>query len=75
MSQTLPLAHEMIGRADPPTSAVVPAGESSSGEELDILNDNVLIPTAPARPSGTIQVTLTYAGRSIPIPVEDPWAE
>jgi hypothetical protein len=50
-------------RPEPPTS------------ELEVLNDDVMIPLAPERPGGTIHVTLAYEGRSTPIPAEDPWAE
>ena len=46
-----------------------PAG---SEERLDW---DVALVTPPARPHGTIRVTLEYKGRSKPIPTDDPWAE
>jgi len=44
-------------------------------EAPEILNDEVLIDIAPDRPCGTIRVKLVHAGRSSPIPAENPWAE
>ena len=71
MPETLPLVRETIGRPDGPEPAVT----SPAAGEMEILNDEVLIKTAPDRPRGTIRVKLVYAGRSTPIPAEDPWAE
>jgi hypothetical protein len=56
-------------------SELQPAEPSSSAHELDVLNDDVMIETAPDRPCGTIRVKLVYDGRSTPIPADDPWAE
>jgi hypothetical protein len=41
----------------------------------DLLDWDVAIQTPPPRPSGTISVTLKYAGRSIPSPAADPLDE
>ena len=41
----------------------------------DRLNWDEAIEAPPARPHGTIRVTLECAGRSTPVPVDDPWAE
>ena len=41
--------------------------------EDEVLNWDVAIEVAPERPSGTILVTLEYAGRGAPLPMEDPW--
>jgi hypothetical protein len=42
--------------------------------EDDVLNWDAAIELAPSRPGGTLTVTLHYAGRGKPRPVEDPWA-
>jgi hypothetical protein len=39
----------------------------------EVLNWDVGIEVPPERPSGTLTVTLKYAGRGTPTPVEDPW--
>jgi hypothetical protein len=39
----------------------------------EVLNWDAAIEGAPARPSGSIPVTLRYAGRGGPTPVKDPW--
>jgi hypothetical protein len=54
---------------------MTPAEAPPSADEVDILNDDVLIVASPERPCGTIRVKLVYAGRSTPIPADDPWAE
>ena len=43
--------------------------------EEDILDWETAIEPAPSRPSGWIEVSLEFAGRSKPLPEEDPWAE
>jgi hypothetical protein len=73
MVDDLPLAHDTIKLPDLPEVRVVEA--STTLGETDILNDEVMIDVAPDRPCGTIRVKLVYAGRSVPIPVDDPWAE
>jgi hypothetical protein len=75
MANVSPMACEPIGLPDHPAAAVAPAQASPPGDELDILNDDVLIEVAPDRPCGTIRVKLVHAGRSTPIPADDPWAE
>jgi hypothetical protein len=39
----------------------------------EMLDWDASIEKAPTRPSGTLIVTLEYAGRGKPTPVEDPW--
>jgi hypothetical protein len=46
--------------------------EDQDGEE--ILDWDAFIET-PARPSGTIKVSLKYVGRAIPTLFEDPWGD
>lgn len=46
-----------------------------SSEELEqILNWDFAIEAEPKRRTGTIQVTLEFAGRDKPLPEENPWA-
>jgi hypothetical protein len=75
MPETSPLACDAMTGPVHPTPVRTPAEASPSADELDILNDNVLIEVSPDRPCGTIRVKLVYAGRSTPIPADDPWAE
>lgn len=49
--------------------------EESGGGGNDVLDWEDLIPVAPARPGGKIQVRLKRRGRDRPLPAEDPWAE
>ncbi|HXM40410.1 MAG TPA: hypothetical protein VN924_04115 [Bryobacteraceae bacterium] len=39
----------------------------------ELLNWDALIKVAPARPTGTLVVTLEYGGRGTPTPLRDPW--
>ncbi|HVP46882.1 MAG TPA: hypothetical protein VMT32_09870 [Bryobacteraceae bacterium] len=39
----------------------------------ELLDWDAAIEVAPMRPSGTLMVTLKYAGRATPSPVMDPW--
>lgn len=39
----------------------------------ELLDWDVAIEVAPTRPSGTLAVTLEYAGRATPSPTIDPW--
>lgn len=39
----------------------------------ELLDWDAAIEIAPVRPSGTIEVTLAYAGRATPSPTRDPW--
>ena len=73
MRETSPLNYDAIHRPPPPEAAPVEATRMAA--EMGILNDDVMIDVAPDRPSGTIRVKLVYAGRSLPIPADDPWAE
>ena len=41
--------------------------------QRDVLNWDVPMEAAPPRPSGFIDVTFDYVGRTAPLPVEDPW--
>jgi hypothetical protein len=67
-----PPAYEPILHPDRPAR---PVEIAPTADEPDLLNDDVMIQTAPDRPCGTIRVKLVYAGRSAPIPADDPWAE
>ena len=64
---------DVVDLLDPPTGEAVEA--SPAVEQTGVLNDDVMIDLAPDRPNGTIRVKLVYAGRSTPIPADDPWAE
>ena len=68
MPESLPLTHDAIKPFQP--SEVPPAPD-----KMGVLDDKVMIEFAPDRPCGTMRVRLVYAGRSTPIPVDDPWAE
>ena len=71
MAEASTMACGPISRSDHPA----PVEMSPTVDEFDILNDDVLIEVAPDRPCGTIRVKLVYAGRSMPIPADEPWAE
>jgi len=73
MAEALSSAHDTIKLSDPPEIASVEA--SSTSEETDILNQDVMIDLVPDRPCGTIRVKLVYTGRSTPIPADNPSAE
>ena len=75
MAEATPMACAPLSSPDHPPTAVAAVPSSPAVDEVDILNDDVLIAIAPARPSGTIRVRLVPAGRSTPLPAEDPWAE
>jgi hypothetical protein len=70
-----PPACEPIVYSDHPPSQAEPLDRATAADDGDILNDDVMIEVAPDRPCGTIRVKLVYAGRSAPIPADDPWAE
>jgi hypothetical protein len=44
----------------------------SAVDQNEVLNWDAAIEVPPSRPSGTIAVTLKYAGRAKPTPVDDP---
>jgi hypothetical protein len=73
MPETSPFSYDEINLPKPPE--VAPVEAMATPEEMDNLNDDVMIAVAPDRPCGTIRVKLVYAGRSKPIPADDPWAE
>ena len=75
MAEVSPLACESMTGPVHPAPAMTPAEAPPSADEVDILNDDVLIEASPERPCGTIRVKLVYAGRSTPIPADDPWAD
>ena len=75
MADVSPMAYDPISPPAHPATAVAPARTSPMADELDLLNDDVLIEVAPDRPCGTIRVKLVHAGRSMPLPADDPWAE
>jgi len=47
---------------------------AANHDDGTILDWEARIDESPLRPRGTIRVKLEYAGRSKPIPAEDPWA-
>jgi hypothetical protein len=70
----IPEVSPMVNDAARPLAP--PQGEAAHCcHEMDVMNDDVMIEVAPERPRGTIRVRLIQAGRSSPIPAEDPWAE
>jgi hypothetical protein len=69
-----PACEPIIGPDHPAPPAEV-VDRAPAADEWDILNDDVMIEVAPDRPCGTIRVKLVYAGRSTPIPADDPRAE
>jgi hypothetical protein len=73
MPETSPLSHDAINL--PHQLEAAPVETTLTPEEMGILNDDVMIDVAPDRPCGMIRVKLVYAGRSTPIPADDPWAE
>ena len=73
MPESLPLTVDMV--KVPHTAEVGPIDGRPAVDETGVLNDEVMIEIAPDRPSGTIRVRLAYAGRSAPLPADDPWAE
>lgn len=73
MSEIVPLDHNTIVPAQP--HAVGTLESLATAEEMAILNDDVMIESPPVRASGTIRVRLVYAGRSTPIPSDEPWAD
>ena len=57
-----------------PISGTAPWWRTPSQFYVDELLDwDAAIEVAPMRPSGTLTVTLDYAGRSTPSPTRDPW--
>ena len=75
MADASTMACGPTSRPDHPAPAVAPVEMSPPVDELDILNNDVMIEVAPGRPCGTVRVKLVYAGRSTPIPADDPWSE
>jgi hypothetical protein len=73
MAEAVALPQDMIKLPDMPEVGLVEA--STTLGEPDVVNDDVMIDEAPDRPCGTIRVKLVYAGRSTPIPADDPWTE
>jgi hypothetical protein len=51
------------------------AKQPTPTERPDILDWDACLESPPPRPEGTIQVRMTYAGRSRPAPISDPDAE
>jgi hypothetical protein len=73
MPESLPLAHDTIKLLA--TAELAPNEVPPTAEEMGVLNDDVMIESAPDRTQGTIRVKLVYAGRSTPIAADEPWAE
>jgi hypothetical protein len=72
MPEISPLSFDSIN--PPARLKAAPVEPAMTAEEMGILNDDVMIDLAPDRPCGTIRLKLVYAGRSLPIPADDPWA-
>jgi hypothetical protein len=72
MPDSVPLTHELVKLSH--SAAVVPI-EPQQAKESVVFDDEVIIQIAPNRRAGTINVRLAYAGRSVPLPADDPWAE
>jgi hypothetical protein len=73
MPESLPLTHETI---KPSHSAEgEPIESRPSIKDPAVLNDEVMIETAPNSARGTIRVRLAYAGPSTPLLADDPWAK
>jgi hypothetical protein len=73
MPESLPLTYESTKSSNPAESESI---EAQPGiDETAVLNDEVMIQIAPDRPRGTIRVKLAYAGPSMPLWADDPWAE
>jgi hypothetical protein len=47
----------------------------AANNESDVFDWGNLIPVPPPRPGGHVRVRLKKAGRSQPVPAEDPWAK
>lgn len=73
MAEAAPAPLDAIKLSEMPEVDVIEAPTTLI--ETEILTDDVLIEVAPDRPCGTIPVKLVYAGRSVPIPADDPWTK
>ncbi len=73
MPESLPLTHDTIKMCH--TAESEPIDTHPATEDTGVLNDDVMIDIAPDRPRGTIRVRLAYAGPSMPLLADDPWAE
>ena len=66
--------HRPESRILSPSSVTVEASTTPSKFYSDeVLDWDAAIEVAPMRPSGTLTVTLEYAGRATPSPTMDPW--
>ena len=72
MSDISHLVHDVPGPTEPAETPLGSPGLTADGA-VDVLNEDVTIELPPARRSGTIRVKLVPAGRSTPIPADDPW--
>lgn len=52
-----------------------PASSSYTQEHGDVIDWDITIDTPHRRAAGTIHVTLKYAGRSTPSPIDNPWQD
>ena len=73
MPEPLSLTHDPIKLSH--TAEGEPIEAPPAVEDTALLNDEVMIEIAPDRPCGTIRVRLAYAGPSMPLLADDPWAE
>ena len=63
---------ESLIRSPSTTTAHWPGAPSKAYVD-ELLDWDEFIKVAPARPAGTIMVTLEYGGRGRPTPLRDPW--
>ena len=73
MPESVPLTRDTIKL--PHTTEGGPIEAPSAIEGTAVLNDEVMIEIASDRRCGTIRVRLAYAGPSMPLLADDPWAE
>jgi hypothetical protein len=70
------ISHFVHESPEPSGPTEVPAAALPAADDgTDVLPDEVMIEVPPARPSGRLRVKLVWAGRSTPIPADDPCVE
>jgi hypothetical protein len=73
MPESLKLTHDTIKLSH--TAEGEPIEARPAIEDTAVLNDEVMIELAPDRRRGSIRVRLAYAGPSMPLLADDPWAD
>jgi hypothetical protein len=74
LPESLPLTHDTIKLSHSAEGEPIEARPATE-DTAAMLNDDVMIEIAPDRPCGTIRVRLVYAGPSMPLLADGPWAE